>query len=182
MHAAIKCLDLLGIGHAACDEADAQAACLSQGSQAVADLHGQFASGNEHEALWLTRDRRLSDQAHDQRKAERQGLARPGLGTCEHVAASDAIGKCRLLDRERLIDAGATQCSQQGDGNAEFFKGQSGHGAAFCSGESFRTSSASRTRSLFVIAAKAKTRKRASGAQWSRQVPCALVQHPYRTR
>ena len=119
MHPAVECLDLLDVGHAADDEADAQPTGISERREAVAHLHRELPRGDEDEPVRLLRGGATARQAGEHREAEREGLARAGLGTSEHVAAGDRVRQGRGLDVERLVYAGATERPDQGCGHAE---------------------------------------------------------------
>ena len=58
-------------------------------------------------------------QPGDQREAEGQGLAGAGAAAAEHVAAGEAVGQRRDLDRERRGDAAGGEHLDQRRGDAE---------------------------------------------------------------
>jgi hypothetical protein len=87
----------------AVDGPDLAVAHVAERAQRIGDLGGQLARGDEDEAARVAR-LRLAD-APEEGEAERQGLARAGLGLAEHVAPGEGVGDRELLDGERFGDA-----------------------------------------------------------------------------
>jgi len=54
VHAAIKCINLLCVRHAACNQAKAKFSSVSNRTQGVVYLHGKFTGRNQDQAQWLT--------------------------------------------------------------------------------------------------------------------------------
>ena len=92
---------------AAVDGHQPQLARLDQGAQHVGHLEGQLAGGDQHQA-----GRPLGGRGGDpldQGEAEREGLARPGLGLAAHVTSGKGIGDAEALDGKGCREAGAVE-------------------------------------------------------------------------
>ena len=109
---------------AAVDRLEAVSACLDQRDQDLAHLEGQLAGGDQHQGSGLARLGRL--EPLDQREAEGEGLARPGLGLAAHVATGQAVGNREALDREGLGDPLLGEDLHQVRGDAEGVEGGGG--------------------------------------------------------
>ena len=90
---------------------------LDQGPQHVGDLQGQLAGGDEHEAGGPLRGR--GGDPLDQGEAEREGLARAGLGLAAHVAAGQGVGDAEALDGESCRQARSVEHGHQIRGHAQ---------------------------------------------------------------
>ena len=88
---------------AAVERGDAHADLLADRAQHVDDLLGELAGRDEHERRGVAGLGRL--RGLQRGEAERQGLARAGLGLAAHVAAGERVLDGRGLDGEGLVDA-----------------------------------------------------------------------------
>ena len=98
--------DLRADGHATVDRGDAHPDGTAQWHEDVGDLLREFPGRDEDQpaGCLLPARARRGGQPGQQRKAEGQRLARPGLGAAQHVAAGQRVGQRPGLDRERLVD------------------------------------------------------------------------------
>jgi hypothetical protein len=101
---------------------DVDALALAVGADRLGDLDAQLARRREHERLDVGVAR---VDVLDHRQAERGGLARPGLGLADHVAALEQRRDGLLLDRAGLLVADVLQGMQERLGEAEV--GECGH-------------------------------------------------------
>ena len=86
-------------------------------------LISEFARWHEHEASRTSRCALLAGKCGNKRNREGESLARAGATTAEHIAAGEAIGESRGLDREAIDKALLGEGVDEGKGNAEFGKG-----------------------------------------------------------
>ena len=105
---------------AAVDGGDAYAAYLAEGREHVLDLVGELAGRGEHEAAGRLRLR--PPDSLEQRKPERERLARAGLGLAAEVAAGQGVGDREGLDRERFGDVVARERVDEIGWDAECFE------------------------------------------------------------
>ena len=109
--------DLLAHLGAAVDGDEAQRPGLDQRPKHVGDLPGQLAGGDQHEAGGALRGR--FGDALDEGEAEREGLARAGLGLAAHVAAGQGVGDAEALDGKSCGQAGSIEHGDQIRGHAQ---------------------------------------------------------------
>ena len=120
--------DLRADGHAAVDRGDAHPDGTAQRHEDVGDLLREFPGRDEDQpaGCLLPARARRGRQPGQQRKAEGQRLARPGLGAAQHVAAGQRVGQRPGLDRERLVDVTRRERPDQPGVQAEL--GERGRG------------------------------------------------------
>ncbi len=105
---------------AAVHGAEAQRPGVADVAQLGHDLLGQLAGGGEHEG---GRPGAVARRAIDERDPERQGLAGPGRGLGQQVAAGQPVGDGQTLDGERCGDAAGGEGVDHGAGDAELGEG-----------------------------------------------------------
>ena len=94
---------------------------LGQGFEDLGDLEGELPGRNQDQGSGPLR-RRPRD-AGENREAEGERLARPGLGFAAHVTAGDAVGDGQSLDGKGKRDTGVVERSHQGGRQAEIREG-----------------------------------------------------------
>ena len=120
--------DLRADRHAPVDRGDADAHAAAQRRERVGDLLGELAGRDQDQAAGglLAPPARAGREPGQQREAEGQRLARPGLSAAEHVAAGQRVGQRPGLDRERLADVTRRERAHQPGVQAEL--GERGRG------------------------------------------------------
>ena len=115
--------NLLTLADAAIDGRALEAHGVSQRFDHGEHLIGELTGRYEHEATRASRCALLAGKCGNKRNREGKGLARAGAATAEHIAAGEAIGESRGLDREAVDKALLGEGVDKGKGNAEFGKG-----------------------------------------------------------
>ncbi|CAB5042377.1 unannotated protein [freshwater metagenome] len=125
VHATIKCINLLCVRHAACDQTKAKFRSVSNRTQGVVYLHGKFTGRNQDQAQWLTTVGSLAQKVGQGSKAEGQSLTGTSLGTGKHIAASDCVRQGCDLNSERLHDSLTRKGGSELRGNTKIGEGRS---------------------------------------------------------
>ena len=85
----------------------------AEGLERIGHLHRELASRNEHDRAGVLGQRCEGGDAHEQRKPERQRLARAGAAATEEVVTGESVGDRRDLDREGCGDVSTYECLAQ---------------------------------------------------------------------
>jgi hypothetical protein len=104
--ATAEAIDLAADGHAAVDRSDQQSEAAAQRLEHLGHLLGQLAGGYQDQSAGRGFPRTAADGGDpaEHGQAEGQGLARPGLGPAEYIAAGQRVWQGAGLDRERHGD------------------------------------------------------------------------------